>query len=188
MKIAISGAHSTGKSTFIRKLAKELEERQIKFKLVSDLAVECPLPILRKHTVESTLWIASKNIADEIAAQHECEIIIVDRPILDCWAYFIAVCESHQGKSNPKLETLRNMIINWLPTYDIIYQTVINKDILIEDAKERDLDEAYRDLIGSKMKSACSEFGVNPKPLTYYNADIELENIIKFIEAKTNKP
>ena len=184
IKIGISGTHSTGKSTFIKQLMEALKCKSIQCKIVSDLASDCPLPILRKHTVESTLWIASKGIADEIAAEYTFDIVIADRPILDCWAYFNAVCKDRYKSNNPKLQTLKNMISNWLPTYDLIYQTVIDPTIKIEDNKGRDLDEEYRKTVGAEMVEASKLFNVQPRKLTSSNADEELDFLLKFIISK----
>lgn len=187
IKIGISGSHSTGKTTFVKRIEKALSDKEIKFKTVSDLATICPLPILRKHTVESTLWIASKGITDEVETEHEFDVVIADRPILDCWAYFNAVCKNRYIDSNPKLQTLKSMISNWLPTYDIIYQTVVNEKIPIEDNKGRDLDIEYRRLIGAEMIEASNYFGITPKLLTSEGTDVELSNILVQINNALNK-
>lgn len=187
IKIGISGSHSTGKSTFVKRLEKYLTDKSINFKSVSDLAIQCPLPILREHTVESTLWIATKGIADEIETEYKHDVVIVDRPILDCWAYFNAVCKDRYEENNAKLQTLKSMISNWLPTYDIIYQTVIDESIPIEDNKGRVLDEGYRKQIGNEMINANRQFNVNPKLLTYTNKEHELEFILTKIEEEISK-
>jgi hypothetical protein len=187
IKIGISGSHSTGKSTFIKQLEKSLIDKCVKFKSVSDLAIQCPLPILLNHTVESALWIASKGIADEIETEHKHEVVIVDRPILDCWAYFNAACKDRYEVTNPKLQTLKSLISNWLPTYDIIYQTVIDESIPIEDKKGRVLDEEYRIQIGIEMIDTSRQFNITPRLLTYTNKDTELEFILKQIDNAINK-
>lgn len=187
IKIGISGSHSTGKTTFIKRLEKSLSDKSIKFKSVSDLAIKCPLPILCNHTVESTLWIASKGITDEVETEYKYDIVIADRPILDCWAYFNAVCKNRYEETNPKLQTLKSMISNWLPTYDIIYQTVINENISIEDNKGRYLKEEYRSQIGTEMINASRQFNITPRLLTYNNTDTELEFILTQINKAINK-
>lgn len=178
IKIGISGSHSTGKSTFIRSLTNFLDDKSIEYKVVSDLASICPLPILREHTVESTLWIGSTGISREIEAEYNSRVVIVDRSIIDCWVYFNAVCKGKYPEDNSKLATLRNMISNWLPTYDFIYQTVIDETIKIEDNKGRDLDNDYRKLIGDEMTLAASYFNFSPRPLTTENKTEELDFII----------
>lgn len=187
IKIGISGSHSTGKTTFIKRLEKALNDKSIKFKTVCDLATICPLPILRNHTIESTLWIASKGITDEVETEYKFDVVIADRPILDCWAYFNAVCKNRYEESNSKLQTLKSMISNWLPTYDIIYQTVINESIPIEDNKGRDLDIEYRKVIGAEMIEASRHYGITPKLLTSDNTDAELAFILIQIDNALSK-
>lgn len=185
LKIGISGSHSTGKTTFIKQIEKALKNLSIEFKTISDLATICPLPILRNHTIESTLWIATKGITEEIEAEHKFSVVIVDRPILDCWAYFNAVCQNKYEQSDTKLLTLKNIIINWIPTYHFIYQTVIDNTIKIESKKGRDLDKVYRNKIGDEMTSASKLFGISPRKLTSSNTNIELEFLLKRIILRT---
>lgn len=182
MKIGISGAHSTGKSTFINRLKSELQKNNISFKVVGDLATICPLPILRQHTVESTLWIASKGISEELEAEHKYDVVIADRSILDCWAYFNAACKDRYEQTEPKLKTLKEMITHWLPTYDSIYLTVIDNNIPIENNKGRDLDPEYRKKIEHEMNDAALLFGAQTKKLEYSNAESELAVLLNRIK------
>ena len=123
LKITVSGAHSTGKSTFLSEIAKRIQSKGFRYLLVSDLAIRCPLPILREHTVESTLWIVATGIAEEIAATYKSNIVFVDRPVLDAWAYLMAIFpERSDAKLTPQFKTLENVIRNWLPTYTLIYR------------------------------------------------------------------
>ncbi len=181
IKIAISGAHSTGKTTFINGVSKLLNNKNIDLKIVGDLAINCPLPILKQHTIESTLWIASEGIIKEIESEHKARVILVDRPILDCWAYFNVVCKGKYEGTDPKLKTLTQMIKNWLPTYDLIYQTVINEDIPIEDNKGRDLNPKYRSQIGNELIEASKLFGIKPKELRYQNREQEIQMLFEKI-------
>ena len=181
IKIAISGAHSTGKTTYLNKLTELLNSTEIKYKTVGDLAITCPLPILKKHTIESTLWIAARGILEEIEAENDAAVVLVDRPILDCWAYFNFVCKGRYSDNNPKLKTLIGMIENWLPTYDLILQTVINNDIPIEDDKGRDLNPAYRKQIGDEMVRGAKRFRIEPKYLEYENREEKVQSVFNFI-------
>lgn len=181
IKIGISGSHSTGKTSFIKQVEESLKKESIRFKTISDLATICPLPILHNHTIESTLWIASRGILEEIEAEHNFNVVIADRPILDCWAYFNAICKNRYNENNPKILTLKNMIMNWLTTYDLIYQTVIDNTIEIENRKGRDLGVAYRKIIGEEMISANKLFSLTPRKLTSSNKKNELEYLLNSI-------
>jgi AAA domain len=177
LKIAVSGAHSTGKTTFLLKVSKALESSGLQHWIVGDLAAKCPLPILRQHTVQSALWIAAQGIADEIAA-HRSPIVLVDRPVLDAWAYLTAAISDIDKLSSAELNTLISIIRSWLPTYSLVYQTQINEAIPIDDNKGRDLDSNYRTEIGHQMIAASNFFGVSPIPLTDTNAEEEADRLL----------
>jgi molybdopterin-guanine dinucleotide biosynthesis protein len=176
LKIAVSGAHSTGKSTFLTKLKAALQAQGVSCLTVSDLATKCRLPILEEHTIESTLWIVASGIAGEISAAHESRIALVDRPVVDAWAYLMAGKNaSTLSKSSAGATTLRNIIRDWSPTYDIIFHTVLDENIAVEDNKGRVLDAGYRSKVASEMNLAYGEFSVQGRPLTSSNAPSELE-------------
>lgn len=183
LKIAVSGAHSTGKSTFLAEIAKHIQSKGFRYSLVSDLAIRCPLPILREHTVESTLWIVATGIAEEIAATHKSSIVFVDRPVLDAWAYLMAIFpERSDAKLTPQFRTLENVIRNWLPTYTLLYQTRIDDSIPIEDNKGRDLDSVYRLQVGEQMELACQMFEVWPRILDAANLSQEIDWLVNYLE------
>jgi hypothetical protein len=178
IKVAISGAHSTGKSTFISTIADALKVRRIPHDIVSDLAGKCPLPILRQHTVESTMWITTSGIAEEIAAAHRSPIVLVDRPVMDAWAYLVAAVPTIENSQTVKLRALRNLIENWLPTYFRIYQTEIDESLPIDDNQFRDLDPDFRMAVGLQMKLATRTFDVQPRLLTRANSAREAELLV----------
>jgi hypothetical protein len=81
--IAVAGAHSTGKSTFLAKLARELCRRDLRVAIVGDLgeqAQRAGFPILAQHTWASTLWIITRGISNELAAWIGADIVLIDRP------------------------------------------------------------------------------------------------------------
>lgn len=178
IKVAVSGAHSTGKSTFISTIADALKVKRIPHDIVSDLAGKCPLPILRQHTVESTMWITTSGIAEEIAAAHRSPIVLVDRPVLDAWAYLVAAVPTIENSQTVKLRALRNLIENWLPTYFRIYQTEIDESLPIDDNQFRDLDPDFRMAVGQQMKLAMRTFDVQPRLLTRENSAREAELLV----------
>ncbi|MGH7801090.1 MAG: AAA family ATPase [Thermodesulfobacteriota bacterium] len=183
LKIAVSGAHSTGKTNFLTKVAERIRSKGISYSLVTDLAIRCPLPILRKHTVESTLWIVTTGIAEEIVAAYKADVVLVDRPILDAWAYLMAVLPNKSTViSTPQFKTLENTIRNWIHTYTLIYKARIDESIPIEDNKARDLDLSYRLEIEQQMELTYQMFGVQLKVLTAANALQEMEWLVNYLE------
>lgn len=69
--IAITGTHSTGKSSFLHTLAEQLHRDRIEVAIVADLGAEAAangLPILDRHTWATTLWFLSRGMAAETRA------------------------------------------------------------------------------------------------------------------------
>ena len=65
--IAVLGTHSTGKSTFLARLAHELRRQDVQVATVADLGEQAQrigLPILINHTFTSTLWIITRGISN----------------------------------------------------------------------------------------------------------------------------
>jgi len=83
--IGVLGAHSTGKSTFLARLAHELRRRHVQVATVADLGEQAQrngMPILFNHTWASTLWFVTKGISQELEAWAHAEVVLVDRAIL----------------------------------------------------------------------------------------------------------
>ena len=96
IKIGIAGTRSTGKSTFLATFASILEERGLKIGPIDDLARRAQstgLSILTEHTFESTLWIMPECMRQEAEASLTCDVILVDRPVLDALGYLKAALE-----------------------------------------------------------------------------------------------
>jgi signal recognition particle GTPase len=88
--IAAAGAHSTGKSTFLARLAHALRRHDLEVATVADLgeeALRIGLPILHSHTYASTLWIMTRGISQEIATWAHIDVLLIDRPVPDALGY-----------------------------------------------------------------------------------------------------
>jgi hypothetical protein len=169
MKIAISGTHSTGKSTALNLVRAYLEQAGYKVRLVSDLAVKCPLPILRDHTSESSLWIAVTGVSAEIECQASADVVLVDRPVIDAWGYLKAASKTPDPNSSA-YRSLESPIRDWMPSYDVVFSTRLDPFIPIQSAKGRDLDEAYRAEVASNIREAYVHFGVKTEDVTSESA------------------
>jgi len=91
-----AGTHSTGKTTFLPRLEKELTRRGFSTKYVHDSAVnarDLGFPILRDHTFESTAWFMAEAIRLETVASLSADVILADRPVPDALGYLIAALE-----------------------------------------------------------------------------------------------
>lgn len=111
-KIGIAGTHSTGKTTFLNELEAKIRSLGLRVNRVSDIgsqAAEAGFPILRDHTLESTLWIMSQGVANELKAGLDCDVLLVDRPIPD--AISISRMRSRASFSSGKMDPLNILSI-----------------------------------------------------------------------------
>ena len=183
MKIAVSGAHSTGKTTFLKAVRLRLDALNVDYQLVPDLALSCPLPILFRHTPESALWIVARGISEEISAISKSTLTLIDRPVIDAWAYLMASNHEYGNKDSPVLRTLVNSIESWVATYDIVYRTVINEGIPIDVKLGRYGDAIYRSKVGDCIEAACQRFTVVSRPLLSSDTSSEVDWLVAEIQS-----
>lgn len=90
--VAITGAHGTGKTTFVLELAARLKRESAgEIGIIQETARKCPYPIIsqgRDHSSEaSQMWIFTAQVQAEQEALRYYPVVISDRTIVDCIAY-----------------------------------------------------------------------------------------------------
>lgn len=117
MKIAFIGSHGVGKTTLCYDLAARLKRQDRSVDLVKEVARRCPLPINRDTTLPAQAWILHTQIADEIAAAAQNEVVICDRSVLDNYAYLV-----NRAGRLPAYDALVRV---WIATYDALFKVPI---------------------------------------------------------------
>jgi len=145
--IGITGTHSTGKSTFFEKIRQQAERRKLRVARVGDVATRCEaagFPILRNHTFESTLWIISSVISNELEFALKCDLILVDRPVSDAIGYLeAALAATHRTITEAERNYLYTLVKMHSSRYAMLFKTELDKAIPLGDG--RDLDQAFRE-------------------------------------------
>jgi hypothetical protein len=170
VKIAVGGAHSSGKTTFLGRLRTALEAGGYHVASVGDQAAAARdhgFPIMRRQTATTTLWIMTTGIAAELVAGRRAEVVLVDRPITDALAYHAAALAWRQETEDPATAAfLTDLARHHVPSYDLIYRTVIDPGYGIHDDGHRDLDPVYRQLADEAISRVHSELAVPAIPLS----------------------
>ena len=117
MKIAFIGSHGVGKTTLCYDLAARLKRQDRAVDLVKEVARRCPLPINRDTTLSAQAWILHTQIADEIAAAAQNDVVICDRSVLDNYAYLV-----NQAGRLPAYDAL---VREWVGSYDALFKVPI---------------------------------------------------------------
>lgn len=117
MKIAFIGSHGVGKTTLCYDLAARLKRQDRAVDLVKEVARRCPLPINRDTTLSAQAWILHTQIADEIAAAAQNDVVICDRSVLDNYAYLVNLAG--------RLPAYDALVREWVATYDALFKVPI---------------------------------------------------------------
>ena len=162
--VAVTGTHSTGKSTFLARLAHELRRKKVTVATVADLGEQAQrigLPILGSHTSASTLWIMTRGISNEIEAWVHSDVILVDRPVPDALAYYRAALEYRNEVPDPAVMLqLESLALGHAGRYDLLFRTTLDPSIPLGDNKNRDTDAVFRRLADRHVADVLAELGL----------------------------
>lgn len=117
LKVAFVGTHGVGKTTLCFDLAAQLKRLDLGVDIVKEVARRCPLPINEDTTLDAQRWILHTQIAEEIEASADYEVVICDRSVLDNYAYLVA----RVGR-RPELDPL---VREWVRGYHALFKVPV---------------------------------------------------------------
>ncbi|WP_280267927.1 AAA family ATPase [Nocardia wallacei] len=183
--IAVVGTHSTGKSTFLARLAHELRRTGLQVATVADLGEQAQrmgMPILWNHTWTSTLWIMTRGISNELEAWLHGDVVLVDRAVPDALGYYRAALEYRGETGDPDgwayLETLARTHSD---RYHLIFRTQLDPDIPLGTNKTRDGNQRFRSLADNHVGAVLGELSLPWLPLTADGHDAALTLAARFV-------
>jgi thymidylate kinase len=186
--IGVVGTHSTGKSTFIARLAHELRRQHIEVATVADLGEEAQrlgMPILYNHTWASTLWIVTRGISKELEAWVHADVVLIDRAIPDALAYYRAALDYRDEEADPvELSNLEDVVRGHSARYDLLFRTTLDASIPIGAAKARDDDQDFRRLADHYVHIVLEELQLSHERLSADGHDEALEYALQFTTAR----
>lgn len=183
--VGVLGAHSTGKSTFLARLAHELRRVQVQVSTVADLGEQAQrigLPILRNHTWVSTSWIITRGISDELEAWLHGDVVLVDRAVPDALGYYRAALADRGEPADPAvMARLEHLVRDHSRHCDLLYRTTLDPDIPLGDNKPRDADTAFRCLADQHVGQVLRDLGLPHRVLPAGGHDRALEDTLGFV-------
>lgn len=186
--IAVTGTHSTGKSTFLARLAHELRRRKIAVGTVTDLAEQAQrigLPILFNHTWASTLWIITRGISLEVEAWLHADVVLIDRPVPDALGYYRAALTFRGETPDPEQMTRLTAIVRQhSDRYDLIFRTTLDPTIPMGRDKVRDSDGDFRAMADEHIAHVMHDLCLPHEVLPAEGHDSALESAMRFIDRR----
>ena len=180
-KIAVAGTHSTGKSTFIALLQRQLEEQGIHVNSIHVRVTEAlalGFPILENHTFESTAWIMARTMELEAIASISSEVILVDRPVPDALGYLVAAL-GYTGRTLEarRLNVLETICAGWVEEYDLLFATELDRSVPVGTG--RSTNEAFRIAAGEAISQILRRIAPKHIVLRQVSVGEALEHAVK---------
>lgn len=189
--IAVLGTHSTGKSTFLARLAHELRRKRISVGTVADLgeqAQKIGMPILYNHTWASTLWFLTRGIAAEMEAWLHADVVLVDRAVPDALGYYRAALEYRGETADPfQIAGLEAIVGGHSHRYDLMFRTTLDPAIPVGRDKNRDSDAEFRVLADKHVGEVLADLDLRHELLPADGHDTALEKAIGFVAAHLDR-
>lgn len=180
VKVAITGTHSTGKSTFLDELEPRLLDLDLKVARIGDVpsaAARAGFPILRNHTFESTLWLIAECMRQEAVASLKHDVILVDRHVSDALGYLRAALHLSQRELTARrLHALLAIVEAHTPDYDVLIATQLDGSIPLGPG--RDTDDEPRRLAAEHIEVLTSKIAPSASKMTFANRSDILEQTI----------
>jgi hypothetical protein len=150
IRIGVIGTHSTGKTTLLTRIEAELRGHGITVARTGPLgqrAAEAGLPRLQNHTAQSTEWIITQGIIDEIdAVTQGADVVLLDHIAHNAIAYWHAAL-AFRAETPPHLERERLLTLasTQLPKLDLLFATVLDPMVPVDT--RHDYDAGFRRLV-----------------------------------------
>jgi hypothetical protein len=189
--IAVLGTHSTGKSTFLARLAHDLRRRNIAIGTVGDLGEQAQrmgMPILYNHTWASTLWFLTRGISAELEAWLHADVLLVDRAVPDALGYYRAALEYRGEEPDPtQISGLEAIVSAHSSRYNLMFRTTLDRDIPIGREKRRDGNADFRTLADKHVGAVLADLDLPHELLASDGHDAALDKALNFVTEHLDK-
>ncbi|WP_169735393.1 AAA family ATPase [Actinokineospora inagensis] len=189
--IGVVGTHSTGKSTFLARLAAQLRRDQIQVATVADLgehAQRIGLPILFNHTDISTTWFITRGISNELETWPHTDVTLVDRAVPDALGYYRAALAHRGHRPDPStMLTLEAMVASHSRNYDLLFRTIMDPQIPLGANKKRDPNHDFRALADHHVHRVLDELRLPYQSLPADGHDTALTYAVEFTAARLSE-
>ncbi len=168
MKLALSGAHGTGKTTLITAVYDRLKDSQkIEIcrevpRVIGDVVGEKEYFRRGNNTELRQCAIFLYQVMEDFFVHSRAEIVLSDRTMVDHLAYTEILFPEFGSTS--EYEVVSNAVQRWLETYDHILKVPI--EFQVEDDGTREADIAFQKAIDEKIDELYAKYGISPSTVT----------------------
>jgi nicotinamide riboside kinase len=181
LKILVTGAFSTGKSTLVEYLASNLKERW-SVSVVPDVARQCPFALNRAQEEEGTMWLLAKQLSNELEiSRNPPDVLLCDRGIPDIMSHLEEARK--RGAAGVRPDLLKPFFKEWCKTYELVLVCKINPHIPTVPDQMRIPDQKFRAEMETFSNSVLAEFTPHARTLSL-NPKKRISESVKLIESR----
>lgn len=161
MKVAIFGAHGSGKTTLAHQVVAALKKQNHMASLCTDVARESHYISSRTHAPEVQLDLFGRQIAAEAEAVRTNEIVVCDRTLLDRAVYAWLFFEPDLTPAQRELfEAMDNFVTVYMKSYRLLFRAVTTYTPAATRDAARPTDPSLQESFNHRLLSRLQSIGV----------------------------
>lgn len=135
-KVAFVGSHGIRKTTAVHAFANTMQRAGRSVEHGREVVRDNPLGINEGATGEAQLWVITSQIRQELTLSRRSEVLVLDRGVMDNFAYYLRAC----GGEDPF--SVEPLVRAWSATYDMVVRLL--PDIDLRDDGVRSTSDDFR--------------------------------------------
>jgi len=152
-KVAFIGSHGIRKTTAVHAFANTMQRAGRSVEHGREVVRDNPLGINEGATGEAQLWVLMSQIRQELRFAANAEVLVLDRGVMDNFAYYLRACDGDDPFDVAPLVT------KWSETYDMVVR--LHPDVALRADGVRSTSDAFRDdieqILNAKLPALVSD-------------------------------
>lgn len=157
-KVAFIGSHGIRKTTALLAFAATVQRAGRSVELGREVVRDNPLGFNERATGEAQLWVLVSQIRQELELAHKADVLILDRGVMDNFAYYLRACG---GTDRFSVEPL---VRAWSATYDVVVRLL--PDVELQADGVRSTNDTFRNEIETILDRTLPTFDLADRMLT----------------------
>jgi predicted ATPase len=161
-KVAVTGAHGTGKTTLVRIVTERLRDTlsivntpEVPRLFVEEIGDQSFFQRTNNTFLRQTMIVARQIESEASLCLGGSQVLLCDRTVVDHWAYtellFPEAAGSVEGRA------WKDIVRRWTVTYDAIHRLPIEFSIELDGVREADID--FQRDVDARIVALYGEFG-----------------------------
>ena len=181
LKVGITGAHGTGKTSLAHSLVGHLKELGFNAGYIREFVRDCPLPVgtEKENSTAAQIWILCRQLIEELEASHKYDILICDRTVIDNYAYLLWNLRAGRPASEELQKIGASILDSWAHTYDFIIKLPITVQLSADGFRSTDVK--WQQEIDSIITEILAAKNVKHNTIKIAPNSTRIQDILKII-------